>query len=619
MCGFVAIYSAESDAIDESILEKMRQKIIHRGPDDHGIYFSHQVGLAHNRLSILDLSKLGQQPLVSVDKKKWIVFNGEIFNFLEIKNELVNLGHSFISRGDTEVLLKAYEVWGEEVLKKLNGMFSFVIWDEEKRKFFCARDRMGEKPFYYYHAHGIFIAASEIKAILAHPKVKKEICSEGFQLYMGLGFIPSPLTIFKNIYKLPPAHKVTVDQNQNLNIQSYWEIKNIPTKLSYEECKEKTAFLLRQSVKRRLLSDAPIGILLSGGIDSTLIAALSKEFSTEPINTFTSSFEVGARSFKYNQDADVADQTGKFFSSNHHRFSIGSDCDLLSSVKEAIYHRDEPNFVATNIAQLLICRYIKKTGVKVLLGGDGSDEIFGGYNRYQYDKWLDQLSLIPKKLRKGCLKLPLKKFKSLNTALEKSLLNPMSPDRFLTWWGIFSPEECRQYLNISYSRPEEMLVSELVKNKQFISQQDAQLYFDQKWWLAESLCMSSDTMSKASSVELRSPFLDHELVEFAMTVPFSMKAKTPKKLLKDSFPTRLLPDYVRNREKTGWFAPVHYWVKDFLWEDIVMKIKALPKTGLFNQSVTTLIDQPPLNNAQQIWNLYIFALWYDMYIGKLDA
>lgn len=618
MCGFVFIYSKESKWLNEEQTSRMADRIAHRGPDARKVTtcLDDNVSMAHLRLSIIDLSPLGQQPMYNDSRDVILLFNGEIYNYLELRKELVELGVNFQSQSDTEVLLRGYEKWGKYVLDKINGMFSFLVFDKKKQKILFVRDRIGVKPLYYFidEKSKTLCVFSELKSALSNSLIDREIDGKAQEVFLRMGYIPAPLTLYKKIRKVRSAHYHEIDlRTFEIKEDRYWSYSiGSNDHLSDKEISRQIKSLLYNAVSLRMRSDVPVGVLLSGGVDSTLVAGIASQMSEGNLSTFSSAFDVGPRSFKYNQDADIAEDTAKALGAKHTRLNIRNRSDFLEQTLRALYHLDEPNYVATFFTQFLMSKAIRESGVKVVLDGCGGDEVFGGYSRYFGDLNLDRMRRIPAWMRKLMLLLPILPRSQFSRGLQKSLVNGSLAERMLSWQSFFSPNEIAAILGKSnYEYAAEDVIDSEMRALEYPSNQDAMLYFDQKFWLAEAQCMISDRMTMANGVEARSPFLDYRLVEFGMSLSFKRKTKgnIPKYLLKNSFDSKLLPSKIRDRPKTGWFSPVHYWVKDFLWKEISESINTSVSEDFFDQRVLGYIQDRSNFNAQKIWNLFVLSSW----------
>lgn len=629
MCGIVGIFGGNRALIKEEIILAMRDSIRHRGPDDAGVevLIEEGVALGHVRLSILDLTSAGHQPMWSSDKSIAIVFNGEIYNFRELRQELVMLGCKFHTESDTEVLLKGYELWGADVVHKLNGMFAFAIWDSKLSRLWLVRDRLGVKPLYYYYdsINSLFIFASEIKAILKHPSVSKEINPDAVESYFSLGYVLPDITMFKGINKLPAAHAIFIENAEPPNIYQYWDILEIGAlqNVSENDLKDEVRNLFQQAVKRRLVSDVPIGALLSGGIDSTLTVGVMSQLSSEQVRTFSTAFQVGDRSFKYNLDADYAELVSCRFKTKHTRLTIETNKDLINTIRQCVRIMDEPHGNPTCITTMLMAEHIKRDGISVILSGDGSDEIFGGYARYQNDYLINLIQKIPSKLRNPILYISQKVSSSskLTSVLLRAKLKPLTPLRIMSWWYIFKPDALKNILTNKYKSDESFVNRAILKvlnrisSRESVDNLDAMLYTDLMLWITEENNMRMDKTTMAVGLETRAPFLDYRLVEYVMSIPFSIKAgwKREKHLLKSAF-SDLLPKEILKRKKMGWQSPVFYWLRDDLWDDACRLIKKLPDTGIFTPEVISYSEEYPPKNPNQVWLLLVFAIWYEEYI-----
>lgn len=633
MCGIAGIFSAHPPKFDE-ILTRMQNSISHRGPDDSGIDIISEAGsgLAFARLAIIDLTSAGHQPMWNPNRSIALVFNGEVYNFKELRHELIGLGHRFFSKTDTEVILRGYEEWGIDIVRRLNGMFAIAILDmrpmteHSAPTLYLVRDRLGQKPLYYWYnpRTKTLLFASEIKAILQYSQVERTVAPDALHCYLVMGYVPPPYTMFQGIRKLPAAHFLRVSHGGELHIKRYWEVPVVENiKQSKEEYQHHIRTLIEAAIKRRLISDVPLGAFLSGGIDSTIVVGVMSQLLKEPVRTFSTAFDVGPRSFKYNVDADMADLVSTHFKTNHTRFTITPEIDLIKQLRQIVYQMDEPHANATLVSTYLLSQAVKEHGITVILTGDGSDELFGGYPRYQLDWQLDWMAYVPQFTQQWLIHAAkyFKRAEKVAKGFEKANLPPMSAARYLTWWGLFDSAELTQYLNPSFSARDsalEHVVRSVLKNKgSFSNNQEAMCYTDLKLWIAEESNMRVDKMSMAHAVEARAPFLDYTVVEYAMKIPFRQKVGwgNYKKLLKETY-SDLLPDFVLNRPKKGWFSPRHYWVNDFIWKEVQSAVRYLPQTGIFRPDICQLVEQHPTIIPQKLWTLMIFSLWYQIYVEE---
>lgn len=594
------------------LVEEMNKRTRHRGPDDTGVFVNEHVSLGFNRLAIIDLSKNGSQPMFNQNKSLAIIFNGEIYNFKKIKQELIQLGHKFFSETDTEVVLYAYEQWGARCLEKFNGMFAFAIAHTDTGKLFLARDRIGIKPLYFYFKNGEFIFSSEIKSILAHP-VSREINKDALNMYFRLLYVPGPLTMFRDIFKLPQASYATVE-NGTIEIKSYWSLTNFTNISRREEMKERIHALVDESVKMQLVSDRPVGLFLSGGIDSTVVLGAMAQVTTN-IKTFSIGFTKTPEEEKYNKDLHLARKTAKHYGTAHEEFII-SPKDIQENLERVVYHMDEPVSNPIQAVNMLLAeRTVNKA--TVVLGGDGGDEIFGGYERYYYDQLINRFQEMPKFLQwvgvgvVGQLK---------RASKEKLKLLP-GVDRYLGFWSqkentierFLKPEW--NSIGVTQKFFQEKYFSKVHKEdftKQF-------MLTDLMAWLPDESLLRSDKMGMAASLEQRVPILDHRLVELGFRIPTSEKIKrrgSGKEIFKEAM-ADYIPSFLLGEEKRGWFSPAAKWVRG----DMKPFVSEVLSSG-FNAGMKDLFDFDAIQKIFEdhcekrryglntIWSILVFQLWY---------
>jgi len=605
---------------DEKLIRKMVQTTKHRGPDDEGICLDNNVSLGHARLSIIDLSEKARQPIWNEDRSICVLCNGEVYNFQELRKKLQERGHQFFSRSDTEVILHLYEEKKERCLDDLNGIFAFAIYDQNKKELFLARDRIGVKPLYYYFDGQKFIFSSEIKAILSHP-LSFELNPEGFSLHFRLCFVPAPYTLFKGIHKLPPAHYL-IYKNQKISLKKYWDLEDLPEIKSKSEIMERIKFLLKDSIRRQLISDRPVGIFLSGGIDSSSVLAMVSEFISGKIKTYSVGFDIKIESEKFNQDFYLAKETSQYFQTDHHQLLI-NDLDARDNLEKVIWHMEEPVPNPIQIPTFLLAKEAKKE-VAVVLGGDGGDEIFGGYPRYYFSKLIDHYQLLPSFLRKSILPPILELFiKKKN--LKQKLNIPPGASRYLLHLGqkseILSQVISREF---TFELAENFLKDRYPENK-FRDQRKYLMYLDLLTWLPDESLIRTDKMTMAQAVEERVPILDHRLVEFAFQIPTSYKIKGKKSwkwIFKEAM-KEYLPPHLLKKEKRGWFSPAAKWLraglKDFAYQ-ILSPDYCLATRSYFNFSQVRKILDDHINHRQYnldiLWSLITFQIWYRQFIEK---
>ena len=403
MCGIAGVWTQDRE-IEEAVLRRMLQLLQHRGPDDNGIEFAldRRVALMSTRLSIIDLTSAGHQPMRSEDQALSLAFNGEIYNFRELREELNRRGHHFHSSTDTEVVLKGYQEWGIDIVDRLVGMFAFAIWNGTEECLWLVRDRLGEKPLYYWYDSNRQELAfgSEIKALLAWPAIQREVNPEALHCYLALGYTPAPHTMFQGIHKIPAAHRLRFD-GTDIKIEPYWNVGNLGSmRVSKEAHRRNIRELVTQAVEERLMSDVPVGAFLSGGVDSSVVVGLMSRAMKQPVKTFSTAFEVGPRSFKYNVDSEAAKKVSRYFGTDHTELTIQVSPDaFLKTLRQMVLHLDEPQAAPAIVASFLAAEKVSEHGIKVILTGDGSDECFAGYGRYLADRKVDLLRRIPRPLR----------------------------------------------------------------------------------------------------------------------------------------------------------------------------------------------------------------------------
>jgi asparagine synthase (glutamine-hydrolysing) len=640
MCGICGKINIDGKEIPKGLISRMHSGLSHRGPDDKGIYISDQppgnshrlisVGLGHRRLSIIDLSKAGSQPMTNEDETVKIVFNGEIYNYKSLKKDLEQKGHQFISQTDCEVIIHLYEQEGIECVKKLNGMFAFALWDSKIQTLFLCRDRLGIKPLFYFWNGKSLIFASEIKGILGDSEVTKEIDWNALNLYLTLNYIPAPYTIFEKIKKLNPGCYITV-QKRGLKIEQFWDIKR---NLEHNEIREKNieAYkknlndLLEDAVRKRLMADVPLGAFLSGGIDSSIIVGLMSRISNNPVSTCS----VGYKDMPLFDETSYAREVAEFHHTNHHEVMVSSK-DILNAIPEVLSCFDEPFGDSSAIPTYIVSRETKKH-VKVALSGDGGDELFAGYRMYSGEYWYSRYKLIPRILRKMLLQPILT---SLPDSRDRYLLEYIRrakkfisgaqdkfEDRFFAWNEMFS-REMRENIIKKERGADEIdldLGKELVLGMLNSIDSDninRMLYVDLTNSLPNDMLIKVDLMSMKNSLEVRVPFLDHRLVEFVFHLPGDLKlrGKKGKYILLETFKD-ILPPSLLKRKKWGFEIPISKWLKSdlrFLIDEYLSKEK-LERHEIFDfKPVERLISDLFSNRADtswHLWNLIVFQDWY---------
>jgi asparagine synthase (glutamine-hydrolysing) len=593
-----AIYFTNKKISEEEVSSKLKS-IEYRGPDHIGILQKDDLTFGHLRLSILDLDIRSNQPMQF--ESYTIVFNGEIYNFQDIKSELVVLGYTFDTTGDTEVLLKGFKEWGSQIVPKLNGMFAFAIYDLNTRKIFCSRDRLGVKPFYYSWKDGNFEACSQIRPLSHNKKINEEAVS----MFLDCTYIPSPHTIFEDVYKLSPGNNMTIDLNSNqITIEEYWNLKDATDSgLNYEEAKLKLHNLLKDAVKIRLQSDVPFGSFLSGGIDSALITSIASKISTDPIRTFSVGFEDPAF-----DESKIAAQYASILSTVHTE-TICTPEDILEMLPKLIQVYDEP-FADSSALPSLLLNKVTKQYVTMALSGDGGDESFLGYNHFDWVTKFMELSKIPYLIRYACSIILIGNIFGKRTAPLKRILRTKKDNNFIA--GIFVG-----YNSLLLNRKLEWLNDyNGYKNwSKHLIQKTADLNI--KLWLENDSNVKVDRASMAFSVEVRSPFLDYRIIEFARTLPVSYRflPGNKKRILRDIL-KEYIPEEVFNQPKKGFAVPIGAWIRNELREEFELSL-----TDSFLQQVPNL-DIPKFKKmfkyhlegkhdySSYIWRVYVLSKWY---------
>lgn len=631
MCGIAGLISQKPVPNLKKHLKDMATSIAHRGPDGEGLWENktQTTGLAHRRLAIVDLSERGANPMSNEDGTVWIVYNGEIYNHMETRAELEKLGHVYRSKTDTETVIHAYEEWGEACVERFRGMFSFAIWDENKQELFFARDRIGERPFYYTMFEGAFYFGSEIKAILANPEIPREMDEEAFYHYLTFFVAPAPQTLFKDIKKLPPGHSGTLRKG-NLKIKQYWDaLSQEDTTTTPEQWQEEIRDGLQQSVKSLMMSDVPFGAYLSGGIDSSAITVLMNKLLNQPIRTFLATF-------KNHPDLDeskYATQIAETYHADHRVMNIDKN-DFYTFYPKLLFHQDDPASDWVSFPLYFVSKLIHDQKVVVAQVGEGSDELFCGYTGYlqfaQLDKLYRPLSKLPKPLRQMIYGF-------------SKVLYKIKPARFLPEFGrrLAAGEELFWGAAIAFTEFEKKsLLGPGFRNKYnshkivkaFYDKFDAHspgrdqlarmTYLELKNRLAELLLMRVDRMGLASAVEARVPFLDYVFVERMLQLPSHLKTSGGTKTILKQALRGIIPDNIIDRKKMGFHAPISDWLRsDQKFQDFV-------HTKILDSSLITdkLIQSPYVERlfalhkagqadcSVQIWCLLNVCGWHDYWI-----
>jgi len=638
VCGICGIfnYAGTNFGVTAELITHMRDTMIHRGPDDAGIYVSpdKKLGLGHRRLSIIDLSTMGCQPMCNEDGSIWIVYNGEIYNHQKLREELEAKGHRYKSHTDTETILHLYEEKGRDCVLNLEGMFAFVIWDNKKKQMLLARDRIGKKPLYYAIQDGQLIFASEIKAILEHPLIKRDIDTTALYHYLTLYVTPAPMTLFNGINKLPPGYIMVCDKDGNIKQEQYWDaIIQMPAEdYSEEYCIKEIRRLLSESIEKRMMSDVPFGVFLSGGIDSSTNVALMAKLMNRPVDTFS----VGFKDQPAYNEFDYARQVAAEFKTNHHEVIIDHH-DLMDYIPNLVYHQDEPLADWVCVPLYYVSKLARDNGTIVIQIGEGSDEIFFGYDGYMtylniYNNYWKPYMKMPGALRRAVYSLasPLSPLIGRGPGL-KELLRCAASGEELFWGGAIAFSEVQKKQLISNSMDWQGLNSFNIV-RQPLSRIDSQkpgadfmermTYLELKHRLPELLLMRVDKITMSTSVEGRAPYLDQKLVEFAMGIPAKLKVKNgqTKYILKKAV-EGIIPNNIIYRKKQGFSTPVKEWFAGELGRYMTDSIlnSRLRERQLFDYAfIENMLRRQQYgksDNSTRLWTLFNLSRWYDCWIA----
>ena len=630
MCGICGkIYFDSARQVDGAVISSMSSVLQHRGPDDHGVFVAGPIGLGHRRLSIIDTSTSGHQPMSNEDGSIWIVFNGEVYNFAELRRELERKGHRFTSHTDTETIIHLYEEEDTNCLHKLRGMFAFALWDGRKQRLFIARDRVGKKPLIYTVSDGALIFASEIKSLLKDPSVPTPVNYEAIHHYLTYQYVPSPWTIFQGMYKLPPAHYLTVERGEIVS-KRYWQL-SYNAKLQLPHLNDYTEHFMEvftEAVNIRLRSDVPLGAFLSGGLDSSAIVAVMSRLTNRPVKTFSIGFDEP----EYNE-TNYAALVAKKFQTEHTEFIVRPDA--LGILPKLVWHYNEPFADSSAIPTYYVSK-LTREHVTVALNGDGGDESFAGYERYIADKLAGYYEKLPVFIREKIIRsslslLPHQEDRRSFLRRLKRFVNGIADNaerRYVRWVCAFDNEMKKDLYTPAFG--ETMASSDsvdLVVN--WYAQSDAAgfldktLFVDVMSYLPDDLLVKVDIASMANSLEARSPFLDHRLMEFAASLPPELKLNglQSKYLLKQAF-SPLLPREILTRGKMGFGVPLDRWLrselKDLIY-DILLENRTIER-GLFRrEAVQLLLDEhiaKRADNSYRIWTLLFLELWYRMFVDQ---
>ncbi len=632
MCGICGKINRDTaKPVDRDLIEAMNNVILYRGPDDDGFYFFQNVGLAIRRLSIIDLSS-GKQPIFNEDKTIAIVYNGEIYNFQQLRQELTAKGHKFRTQTDTETIVHLYEEEGEDCVKKLRGMFGFAIYDTNKRKLFLVRDRFGIKPIYYAFDNEKLLFGSELKCLLQDDSLQRDLDILSLNTYFSFMNTVAPNSIFSSVKKLLPGHYLTY-QNDSVSIKQYWHtsFKEEANKLSLPEAEEQLLDIIQESVKIRLISDVPLGAFLSGGVDSSTIVALMSQVSSEPVKTFSIGFDVKA----YNE-LEYAKKIAELFETDHHEYMVTPDATNI--IDDLIWHLDEPFADASAIPTYFVSK-IARENVTVVLTGDGGDEMFAGYPHYQSETLLNRIGKIPAFVRNGLIKPFLRNLPNISSAtfnyqkdrlyrnLDRIDLTP--EERFFSRHQVFSDDEKHQLYSrdlVNMMNGEFQIGPGILDLLQVPTDQNSinkLLYLDTNIYLPNDMLVKVDRMSMANSLEARVPLLDHKLAEFVINLPSSMKLRgsETKYILKKAL-SKLLPKEILYRKKQGFNIPLDVWFRNDLEEMARETLfdRTSTNRGFFKKGYIDKIIKSHKNKerdlSNQLWSLILFEKWCRRFVDK---
>lgn len=626
MCGITGFINANGASADRSILERMNAAIIHRGPDEDGFYIKDNVGLAMRRLAIIDLAG-GQQPIYNEDRTKSIVYNGEIYNFQELRDDLERRGHKFYTHSDTETIIHLYDEFGEKCLDRLRGMFAFAIWDETEKSLFIARDRVGKKPLLYSHRpNGDLIFGSEFTAVLEHPSIGRDVDHLAIDGYLSYLCVPAPMTAYKEIRKLEPGHLLKW-KNGRIETRRYWQPNfSKKIKISEEEAIEETTRLLRESTKLRLISEVPLGAFLSGGVDSSTVVALMAQESSTPVKTFSIGFE--EQDFS---ELKYARRVAEYVGAEYHEFIVRPNA--LEVLPTLVEHYGEPYADSSAIPTYYVSRETRKH-VTVALNGDGGDESFAGYERHAAMRLAETYHRIPKFVRKSIVEAPvnliptseIKRSRARDVKRFLKAADLPRTERYFRWMSTFDREAKLSLYTPEFEAAIQNSNPSTIMDGWFANANgsgilDATLLNDLMTYLPNDLLVKVDIASMANSLEARSPFLDHKVIEFAASLPETVKMRRfeTKSLLK-KVAGRLVPREVVYRRKMGFGVPIGKWfrgeMKSFV-SDILLSERAMNRGIIRSDALRRYVTEHvsgERDHQYQLWTLLMLELWFQRFI-----
>jgi asparagine synthase (glutamine-hydrolysing) len=620
MCGICGIYNMQSgEPIAPRLIEQMTRLIAHRGPDDSGSYFDGPAALGFARLSIIDLSG-GHQPMCNETGDVWIVFNGEIWNYKQLRQELLEKGHRFRTNSDTETIIHAYEEFGVECVARLHGMFGFAIWDSPRQRLLLARDRAGKKPLYYTQVDGDVLFASEIKSLLCHPRVKRAADTQALADFLSVRYVPAPATLFEGIYKVLPGHWLLCE-NGKLHQECYWDFTFSKTESRpIEEYLTGIRQHVHRAVEERMMADVPVGALLSGGVDSSIVSGIMSKLTPHKVKTFAVGFDHPDYS-----ELPYAKLVSQHFGTDHYELVVKSS-DLTQYWPLLTWHRDEPVSEPSDLGVYLVSK-LARQHVKVVLSGEGGDELFAGYPKYVVDWMARYYHILPAPIRDQLISPLLERLPYSMRKLKMAArnLSQPTPQRWMNWFGVFNgplkelllSQATKDAIDLDASREFRRW---LTRNPQR-DDLSAMLYLDTKIWLPDNLLMKGDKMTMAASLEARIPLLDYKLTEYAASIPSHLKIRffRAKYLLKRAF-ADFLPEPILTRKKMGFNVPTGIWFREGqrgLMTRLLLS-ERLRSRGYFNESFIAKMVRDHLegktNYQAQLFTLASLELWFRVFI-----
>ena len=623
MCGIVALYRyQDKSSFDLGLFQKMIGSLAHRGPDDNGQFVTVEDGiyLGHRRLSIIDLST-GHQPMTNEDGSIWISYNGEIYNFLELRQELTAYGHIFKTRSDTEVIIHAYEQWGSEAFSRLNGMFALVLWDGNKKELLAARDPFGIKPLYYWQDARSLLLASEIKTLFLYPDIKRKIDPGALADFLALTYVPSPRTAFSSIYKLPPGHLLCCNSS-GIKISRFYQQVPVPQeKKSEDELVEELRSRIFQAVKRQLIADVPVGAMLSGGVDSSTLVTIMAQLTEQPVKTFTVGFEGDFKENEFTFAREIARCTGSL----HQDITVTLQ-DYIQLLPQSVWHMEEPVATGSILAYYLVCKLASQS-VKVVLTGQGADEPFAGYPRHLGEYYGRFYRRLPAGIRRYLIG-PTINLLPRNERLKRAIwsLGISDPvERMQAIYHTIDLEMKKNLLRSDIATDQASLLYQVIKNWQVdvsdLDDLNQLLYVDSRLSLADNLLLYGDKMSMAVSLEARVPYLDLELMKFVEGLPakYKIRGLTQKYLLKRAVEKWIPRDFIR-RKKVGFSTPLDNWFQKEL-AGTIKEVLLSPGSGcreyLNQELIARLIKDHQTQKRDYkriLFSLLTFEYWYQQFI-----